>query len=278
MALLFQRFSHAHKTSSNMKQQRGPSSESLSASMHSFESEVYNYLAQLSLTSEAGSEEIRTFSWIQTCLRVLPIIDTLFAKFIADVDFPVTNWKGVIVEEYLRGNSCLLDHFNCISSSVNHLSQACMELLHALNISSKLKEIQPWSCKKKFDENRLEEKTEERIFSEKELIVYKALLVRNHAKNWICTSIDSSIRGDTGKNYVSMTYCVKEVWEVNECVVRLLANAGEERNEREANELNGKVEMLRKLLEGVKEDVNRLFSEAMIRRNELLDSLRSRKL
>ncbi|KAF9595987.1 hypothetical protein IFM89_006914 [Coptis chinensis] len=300
MVMLFQRFgNHTLKTSSKMQ-----SSEALSASLHAFESDILNYLFQISLHSKPGVDTY-SFSWIQKCLRVLPNIDKAFAKFIADIDYPITEWKSFRVEEYMKDNITLLDHLNGISSSISHMGQACMKLLHALSLVEaspimlkKLEAILPWCSNKK-----VEDQEEGKVSSGKDLVLHQALLVRKRVKNWICRIIDSSIRGDTAQSCLVMNsecgglynsslgslqsgVCeemkrktvVKEVVEINNGVVRLQAAAAKEgRHGDEPKELRERVEVLGKLLEGVKEDVNKLFAEALVRRNELLDSLEHRK-
>ncbi|KAL5708146.1 hypothetical protein ACHQM5_018973 [Ranunculus cassubicifolius] len=290
MGILSQRSGHAHRAS-KLK-------ESSSTAFNTFETEVLNNLYQLSLHSKPGSlEEIYTFSWIQTSLHILPNIDRSFAKFIAEIDYPVTKWKTFHAEEYLKGNLSLLDHFNCISSSLNHMSLACMELLHALSLAKSsvpamlknLKEIQVWGTKKTFEEDQEQEK----VCSEKEMMVYKALLIRNHVKNWVCRIVDSSIRGDGGgivhelggvcnSSLIKFKFSVcegmkkkgfvKEVGDINRGVMRLFVAGTEGDYREEIMEVTERVEVLGKMLQMVKEDVNKLFSDSMVKRDELINS------
>ncbi|KAF5203518.1 hypothetical protein FRX31_006888 [Thalictrum thalictroides] len=286
-----------------------PSSSSydeLSASLQSFQSQILNCLYSISFNSKpAGSDQnYYSYAWIQKCLHlVLPNIDKAFAKFIADIDYPVTEWKTDIVDEYLQHNLSLLDHLNSISSSISHMAQACMNLLHALSLEQPssspimLKPILPWCPKKKFQESK---EDEERLCSGsgKHFVTHQALLIRKLVTNWVCRIVDSSIRGEVVQTCLELNkefngifvsslvtlqfgVCkemkkkgvVKEVDEINKGVARVHAPAREGGERDETSELRKKVEVLSKELEGIKEDVNKLFSGALVRRNELLDSL-----
>ncbi|PIA53682.1 hypothetical protein AQUCO_00900336v1 [Aquilegia coerulea] len=300
MVILFQRFGHTLKKMKQHDHDHESSSDELSSSLQSFESQILNCLYQISLNSKPGSQTYYSYAWIQECLHVLPNIDKAFAKFIADINYPVTEWKSVIVDEYLKDNLSFLDNLNCISSSISHMAQACMNLLHALSLEETspimlktLKTIVPWCPKKNFQEPKEEFP---RLSSGKELVTHQALLIRKLVRNWLCRIVDSSIRGEVVQTCLQLNkesnevfisslvtlqfgVCeemkrkgvVKEVGEINQGVARVHAAAKEGRQE--TSELREKVEVLGKQLEGIKEDVNKLFSGALVRRNELLDSL-----
>ncbi|OVA04013.1 hypothetical protein BVC80_695g28 [Macleaya cordata] len=257
-----------------------------------------------------------TLPWIQKCIQILPTINKAFKKLVLDIDYPITTWELASIDEYLNYSLNSLESLNSITSSLTQLRQARMIVSHALSlveeeassllVSEHLKPIQPqlWtssSNKNSYGNQELE--GEMKFCSEKEWIIHQALIIKKSVWYWLCRVVESSIRGDVqlemkkelspfSSPLVSLqlsSVCeqmrgrkgvLKEVTDVNEAVVRLTATAADERSEQigdAVNELKGRVDVLGKMLEGVEEDVNRLFSGVLLGRNEVLDSFQQRK-
>ncbi|XP_042511690.1 protein BPS1, chloroplastic-like [Macadamia integrifolia] len=280
--------------------------EAFSASLQAFESEILTCLNQFSLSSKSRSD-ILTLTWIQQCLQLLPSMNKSFRKLILDINYPMNRWEALSVDEYLRVTLKLLDLLNSITSSVSHLGQARMSLSHALSLrgnspSLEMKAIQPLGSIKNWEgeENEVRTGEAENCSSGKERIVCQAMAVLKVIGFWVCGVVASNLCGDTesclklrnsisgfpNSSLMSLHICVCEemmakgglfeVREVNNGVAQLVSVTRGGSNIAVAKELQRRVEKLGKLLEDVEEEVNRIFSEIMLERNDLLASLSQR--
>lgn len=283
-------------------------SHELSASLKAFRAEVSNLINEIASDSKPGSEILSLF-WIQKCLGILPLINKAFTKFTLEVDYPMSKWEVDSIEEYLNYSLCLLELFNSISSSLSHLDKAKLSLIHNLKLVFEnsqslstshhhLKAIQPSCLKTKFGEELCEKSHKLRFLKGKELIVNEAVNEMKIIGFWVCGILLSGLCSDV-KPYIEVKKMVngfdgssiytidskisegldekklilKEVKDVNDAVDYLLIAFDEVKNDA-AKELEIKVNKFVKVFDGVKAEVDDLFSKVMALRTELIDQLR----
>lgn len=283
-------------------------SHELSASLKAFRAEVSNLINEIASDSKPGSEILSLF-WIQKCLGILPLINKAFTKFTLEVDYPMSKWEVDSIEEYLNYSLCLLELFNSISSSLSHLEKAKLSLIHNLKLVFEnsqalaashhhLKAIQPSCLKTKFGEELCEKSHRVRFLKGKELIVNEAVNEMKIIGFWVCGILLSGLCSDV-KPYIEVKKMVngfdgssiytidskisegldekklilKEVKDVNDAVDYLLVSSDEVKNDA-AKELEIKVNKFVEVFDGVKAEVDDLFSKVMALRTELIDQLR----
>ncbi|KAB1224959.1 Protein BPS1, chloroplastic [Morella rubra] len=285
-------------------------SEAFSASLQAFESDVSNFLNQLLLNSKPGSEGL-SLPWVQQCLGLLPAINKAFAKLVVEIDYPISIWEVASVEEYLNYSLSLLDLFNSISSSLAYLGQARLSLAHALSLVEnspslaieRLKEIEPRKLTEDFRKGETNEDGQERNCLGKQRVVHQALIVMKSIGFWVCGIVLSGLCNDA-KPYLEMRTPVggfvspsigeldsriyeivmeketilREVKELNDALACLVAALVDGKDSKATEELQGKLEVSEKLLDGLQKEVDHLFSDILAGRNKLLDCLRHRKL
>lgn len=282
--------------------------QELSASLKAFRAEVSNLVNKIASDSKHGSEILSLF-WIQKCLGVLPLINKAFTKFTLEIDYPMSKWEVDSIEEYLNYSLCLLELFNSISSSLSHLEKAKLSLIHNLKLIFEnsqssatshhhLKAIQPSCLKTKFENEFCEKSHKVRFLKGKELIVNEAVNEMKIIGFWVCGILLSGLCSDV-KPYIEVKKMVgefdgssiftldskisegldqkklilKEIKEVNDAVDYLLVASDEVKNDA-AKELEIKVNKFVKVFDGVKAEVDDLFSKVMALRTELIDQLR----
>ncbi|XP_010279597.1 PREDICTED: protein BPS1, chloroplastic-like [Nelumbo nucifera] len=311
MVLLIQRLSRSLMPSSKLENHpHHHARKAFSAPLHAFEAEISKGLVQLSLKSNPSSE-ILTLPWIRQCLHLLPTMNKAFSKLVVDIDYPMNSWELASMEEYLQDSLKLLDLLNSISSSLSHLSRARVAMSYALNLMEnspsvamkRLEAIQPFSFNKncRYEEEK-EDEGQEKFCSGKEWVIHQALVMMKTVAFSLCGVVTSSLCGDiqswleigktvgqlgnsslmsphlsVSEEMIKSGYVLKEVRDVNEGVVRFFAAAGSGQSKDEEKDLQRRVELLGKLLEGVGEEVDQLFSEVLVGRNDLLNCLGQRK-
>lgn len=299
MVLLVQKLAFSLKHLSKLENHHHHSSEPLSVSLQTFRSDVSNYLTKLSTNSDPGSEFL-SLKWIQQCLEALPIVNKAFAKLVADTNYPMNKWEVSSIEEYLNYSLSLLEFLNSISSAVSRLSQARFSLSHALSLIGNfpeklkpLKEIKYKDFHKDLKVNGIEER-KGKFSSEKDMIFHQAMLILMNIGLWVygvvvsglCSDVEpymemrKSARGfvfppvmvfdlSVWENMMENGGIVKELKEVNDAVA----------NGENAKELQMiKLEVIEKVVVGIKEETNLIFFEVLAGRNELLDILRRQKM
>ncbi|XP_010269804.1 PREDICTED: protein BPS1, chloroplastic-like [Nelumbo nucifera] len=311
MVLLVQRLSRSLKPSFKLENHHHHhhhhhGQEVFSASLHAFEDEISKGLLQLSLQSKPSSE-ILTLPWIRQCLQLLPTTKKAFAKLVADIDYPISSWELASVEGYLADSLRLLELLNSITSCLSHLAQARMAISHALSLMEdspaaameRLKAIRSFDFNKNHkhgEEN--EDNGQERYCSGKDWIIHQALAMIKSVVFSLCGVVAVSLCGDVQacleirkaagefgnfslissdlkvcEEIIKSGSMLREVRDVNEGVGQLIVAIGSGQSSNAEKELQRRVEVLGKLLEGVGEEVDQLFSEVLMGRNDLLNSL-----
>ncbi|EOX96597.1 Uncharacterized protein TCM_005819 [Theobroma cacao] len=282
----------------------------LSASLQAFRSDVSNCLNQLLLNSKPGSE-ILSFSWIQQCFELLPLINRAFAKLVVDIDYPMSSWEVASVDEYLNYGLHLLELLNSVSSSLSHLAHARLSFAHALTLVENspslaikhLKAIQPQSSSKdyKWQENKGD--GDEKFSSCKEKVVNLALMEIKAISFWVSGVVLATLSGEA-KPYLEIKQLIarfnsallngvdsiisevivekgevlREVKDVNNAAASLAsAMASGESSSDAARELERRLGVFEKQLEALEKEVDNLFSKVLAGRNELLHGVCQRK-
>ncbi|XP_012567536.1 UPF0496 protein 4-like [Cicer arietinum] len=273
--------------------------------LKAFRSEVSKLIDELASDLKPGSK-ILSLIWIKKCLGIIPLINKAFAKLSFEIDYPMSKWETDSIEEYLSFTLCLLELFNSISSSLSHLEQARLSLIHALKVlenssslaTRNLKAIKPSCFNPKFGEELCRKSDKARVFNGKEWIFNEALKELKSFGYWVCGVFLSSLCSDV-KPYMEIkkkacgfdgslvlkldsiiteglmnkTIMLKEVKDVNDDVDYLVVASDETKHDA-AKELERKLNKFVKLCDVVKEEVDGLFSKVMILRTELIDQLR----
>lgn len=280
--------------------------EALSASLQAFQSNVSSCINQLRSNPKPGSE-ILSLTWIRLCFGLIPVINKAFSKLVVDIDYPISKWEEASVEEYLNYSFTLLEFFNSISSSLAYHGQARLSLAHALSLVEdspssaieRLKSVEPRCVSKELKEG---EGNKERICSGEEGVMHEALKVMRSIGFWVCGIVLSCLCSDS-KPYLEMRKSVgglenssfveldssiyeivmqkggvlKEVEELNDAVSCLVAALVSGKYSEAAHEMQGKLEVYEKLVDGLQKEVDHLFSEVLAARNKLVDCLRHQK-
>ncbi|XP_058222876.1 UPF0496 protein 4-like [Rhododendron vialii] len=309
MVLLVEKLSHSLKPSSKLENHHHcchdhGRSKDFSASLQAFQSHVSSCMNKLSLDSIPGSEFI-SLSWIHQCLELLSNLNRAFAKLVMEIDYPMSKWDITSAEEYLNYSLKLLDFLNVIASSLSDLGRARMSISHALSLidgspESAMERLKAVRLIKNLNkEIKVEEKEggeEKRLCcGDKKWLFGEALMVMKRNGYWVCGIVLLGLSGDTRPCLEMEKLCrgflspsamaamekngaAKEVREVNDCVVYLVAAVAVGENYGEAGKnLEGKLEAMEKLLDGIGTRADGLFSEIMAGRIELLDGLRQMK-
>ncbi|CAK8575433.1 unnamed protein product [Lathyrus sativus] len=305
VALLGQKFAKLYNKLENHDHHHHEADE-LSASLKAFRSQVSKLIDELGL----GSEVISLF-WIQKCLGIFPLINKAFEKLTVEIDYPMSKWEGDSIEEYLSYSLCLLELFNSISSSLSHLEKARLSLIHALKVfenenSQSLttshhhypKAIQPSCLNTKFGEKLCEKNGKVKFFNGKEFVVNEGVKELKSIGFWVCGILLSGLCSDV-KPYIEVkkmvggfdgsliftldsriseglgekSFMLKEVKEVNDAVDSILEASDEVKHDA-AKELETKLNKFVEVSDGVKAEVDGLFTKVMALRTDLIDQLR----
>ncbi|CAK9147524.1 unnamed protein product [Ilex paraguariensis] len=306
MVFLVQRLSHSIRQFSKLDNHHHHS-EASSASLQTFRSHVSNCLNQLSLDSKPGFK-YWSLPWIHRCFKLLPVVNEAFAKLAVDMDYPMSKWEAISIEEYFQYSLNLLEHLNSIRSALAHLSQARVSLSHALSLVENspslameyLRKIQSKKLRKEFEMKGIEER-EDMPCSGKELVVHEALTIVKNIETWVCGIVLSGLCSDA-KPYMMMrksaalfvdsslkaldsSVCreieekqgvLKEFKEVNDavdCLVEALDNG--EAHEA-VKELEGRLEVIEMVLQCIGKELDCLFSNVLAGRDELIEILRQK--
>ncbi|CAB4301263.1 unnamed protein product [Prunus armeniaca] len=313
MVLLVQKFDKFYSKLENFHHHKhNHQSQALTASLEAFKSHVSNCLNKLSSSSKSGLE-IPSFSWIQQCFDLLPIINHAFAKLVVAIDYPVSKWEAASVDEYLKYSLNLLELCNSISSSLSHLGKARLSLAHALSLVENsslslalkhLKPIQPKVLNKELRFQGNEEIGKPRCSNiSKQAVIDQALVVMQGMVFWVCGILMSGLVGEA-KPYLEMRSSggrfvdswlpgldlraseviverngvLKEVKELDDAVAGLAAAIGTGKSSDEAaEELRRRLEVFEKLVEGFGKEVDCLFNKVLAGRNQLLNGLGQQK-
>ncbi|XP_027356127.1 UPF0496 protein 4-like [Abrus precatorius] len=308
MVLLVQKFAKLYSKLENHHHHTHHDSEELSVSLQDFRSQVSKFVGQLRLDLKPGSETL-SLSWIEKCFGLLSVINKAFAKLVVEIDYPMSSWEADSIEGYLSYSFCLLELFNSLSSSLSHIGQARLSLSHGLNLlensssSAKkhLKAIQPGCFSTKFGEEFCTQVDKARFFSGKEWAVNEAVKEMKSIGFWVCGILLTGLHSD-GKPYMELKKMasgfdgsavfpldckigeelmkknpiLKEVKELNDAVGDLVV-ASDEVKHGIAKEMQTKLQVLEKLSDVIKAEVDDMFNKVMTQRTELIDCLRLRK-
>ncbi|PON74317.1 Protein BPS [Parasponia andersonii] len=305
MVLLVAKISKLYSKLENLHHQS--QTEALSASFEGFQSDVLNCLNTFSSPSSKPGSEILSFSWIQQCFELIPMINKAFAKLAVEIGYPASKWEAASVDEYLKYSLNLLELFNSISSSLSHLGQARLSLSHGVSLEekssglalNKLRAIQPMS----FNKELVKGKVKDASCSGKEEVIHQAIMIMECIGYWVNGIVLSGLSGNDkpysemrkfGGGFVKFSSFtrldssvfevivkkkgeLKEVKEVNEAVASLVAAIAAGKNSGEAEELRRRLEVFERHLEGFGKEVDHLFNEVLRERNQLLHGFRQLK-
>ncbi|KAL3622562.1 hypothetical protein CASFOL_033973 [Castilleja foliolosa] len=271
----------------------------LNNSLHNFRSKISDFITQTLSKPDPTLHE---------CFELINTTNRAFAKMVIEIDYPMTRWGENLTDRYLTFTLNLLCLLNSVSSSLSHLSQAKIPVLHALALiknspsfsAKQLKKITPKniSLNLNFDGNV---KIEGKPGSETERVVFRALAVSKKVEFLAIGFVLSSLCGDKkpymeirkrvggfsndddddamlkemdsrfGKEVIEM----EEVKEVNSAIDRLYEDMFNGRcSQEKADDLMKRIEVLQNLINGLEKQANNLFSEILVTRNKLLDNLR----
>lgn len=285
-------------------------SEALSSSLEAFQSDVSNGLSKLLPNSKPGLE-VLSFAWIQQCFELIAVMNKGFAKLVVDMDYPMSKWEAASVEGYLKHSLNLLQLFNSISSSISHLRRARLRITHALSLVEEspalavehLKASQPMSSNKEFTTEKSKDDKKDESCSGKETIIHEAMMIMEGLGFWACGTLLSALCRDAKPYMEVRKFCERlallssftrldssvseaimekkseltEMKELDEAVARLVADISSGKSRDAAEELQRRLEIFEKLMEGLEKQVDHLFKEVLTGRNQLLNSLGQRK-
>ncbi|XP_050387749.1 protein BPS1, chloroplastic-like [Argentina anserina] len=289
-------------------------SQALSSSLEAFHTLVCSSLNSFLSTSRSAGSEVPSFPWIQQCFELIPIINNGFAKLVVAVDYPMTEWEGDSVEEYLRYTLKLLELCNSITCSLSHLGKERLSLSHGLSLVENSSpclavehlrqiQVQPKSLSKDFRFQGNEEHGSREPFTTKKSVIHQALVVMEGMVFWVCGILMSSLVGNT-KPYMEMRHSggrlvssllagldlsvgevivenhgmLKEVKDINDSVAGLVSAIQIGRKSKaEAEELQRRLEMFEKMVEGLGKEVACLFNKVLAGRNQLLNGFQHQK-
>ncbi|XP_022770057.1 UPF0496 protein 4-like [Durio zibethinus] len=309
MVLLEERLAKLYYKLENHHHHHQLEADVLSASLQAFGSVVSNCLNQLLLNSKPGSE-ILSFSWIQQCFELLPLINGAFAKLVVDIEYPMSSWDVASLDEYLNYGLHLLELLNSVSSSLSHLAHARLSFAHALNLLENspslaikhLKAIRPQSSSKDFKGQENMEDGDDKFSSCKERVVNQALMEIKNVGFWVCGVALASLSGDA-KPYleikrvidrfnsallIDVDSCIsdvivekdellKDIKDLNNAAASLASAIVSGKSSDAAKDLERRLGVFEKQLEALEKQVDNLFSEVLAGRNELLLVVRQRK-
>ncbi|PRQ54858.1 hypothetical protein RchiOBHm_Chr1g0318291 [Rosa chinensis] len=289
-------------------------SQALSSSLEAFETLVSNSFNKLFSSSKSAGSEVPSFPWIQQCFELIPIINNGFAKLVVAIDYPMTKWEADSVEEYLKYTLNLLELCNSITCSLSHLGKERLSLSHGLNLVESSSpslavehlrqiQVQPKSLSKDFRFQGNEEHGKERFPITKKSVIHQALVVMEGMVFWVCGILMTVLDGDSkpylemrksggrlvsslisgldlsvGEVIVERRGMLKEVKEINDSVAALVSAIGiGKRSKAEAEELQRRLEVFEKMVEGLGKEVDCLFNKVLAGRNQLLNGFQHQK-
>ncbi|KAI4339076.1 hypothetical protein MLD38_024057 [Melastoma candidum] len=287
-----------------------PSSHpSWSAEAEAFEADVTRRFRKL--FTDAGPADLSTgkisLPWLRLCLEMLPYMNGGFARLISIIDHPMSSWGPSSAEEYLSYTLNLLEHLNKISSAISHLGHVRVSLAHALSVSEssptasldRLKAITAHPPRKDCGKaDGSEEHGRDAMGSGKDVAIHKAISFMKGIEFWVCGIVISALSGDAGP-YVEMRasavrllgpsmsdidsdlhgavlekgISLEEVRKINDSVACIVDRRSRAHEAEEA--LHDRLDGIEKLIEGLREEVDLLFSQVLSSRNTLLDCLRA---
>lgn len=231
-----------------------------------------------------------------------------FAELVVEIDYPATRWGGEATEEYLKYTLNLLNMLNSVSSTVSHLNQAKISILHGLSLVENSTSAAGKYLKKiamcnlgKGSGVKASTGIEIRPGSvKKECVILEALIILNKigllAIGLVLSGLDCSTKpylengnspmgpDDPLNRVLESRFCkemreiegsMEEVKEVNCAIEQLfVAISSGTSTEAAAKELKGRLEVLENSIKGIEKEASNLFSQVIADRNKLLDNLR----
>ncbi|CAN0917264.1 UPF0496 protein 4 [Linum grandiflorum] len=315
--LLIQKINKLYSKLEKQQQHHDPPLPLLRAALQSFRSKVSSFVTTKLFLTPNPDAEILSLPWLHTCFQLLPIINQAFANLVIDLDYPMNKWEDKSVQEYLTHSLNLLAILNSISSSIASLGQSRLSLSHALSlvingspssaVLHRLKTTTTATTTQLANSSRKAKDRQENgdggvkngSLCEREVIIHEALMEMKSVGFWVSSTVLACLSGDS-KAYLEESVrpvsiaCLngidsiilkekemilaKEVKDLNDSTARIAAEISSNRGVLgEAGEMQRKLEVFEKLLDGLRMDVDRLFSEILATRNELLRCFRHGK-
>lgn len=296
MVLLVQKLASSFKHSSKLENHHHHhhhhrSSETLSVSLQAFKSDATICLTKLSTDSEPGYEFV-SLKWIQQCLEAIPIVNKAFAKLVVELNYPMNKWLVSFVEEYLNYSLSLLEFLNSINSAASRLSRTRCSMSRTYFLE-KLKPLEKYkNFQSNFKVNDIGGR-KEKFASEKEVIFHKALVILENTGLWLCGAVLSGLCSDfelykeTTKLAGGLVFPALIALDSSACE-KMMENRGIIRELKEVNDavangenamgLKTRIVVIEEMVKGIEEEANKIFSEVLAGRNEMINILRQQKL
>lgn len=233
---------------------------------------------------------------------MMHISSKAFAELVVEIDYPTTQWGGEATHQYLNYTLNLLNILNSISSSVSHLNQAKISIIHGLSLVQNSPSSAGKYLKKIATSNLGKDSGEKASTGidirpgsdKKERVILEALIILKKIGFWAIGLVSSGLNCSTKPHLeignfsggsddplnrvLESRFCKekKEIEEVNGAIERLrvaLLSPGES-DEGAAKELKGRLEVLENSIQAIEKEASNLFSQVIADRNKLLDNIR----
>ncbi|KAK9683028.1 hypothetical protein RND81_10G113600 [Saponaria officinalis] len=240
-----------------------------------------------------------SLTWYIPCIKFIQGMNRAFAKFVKDLDYPLTKWKGNLGEDYFAYTLSMLDALNSISSSISHVGTCRLRLAHAItlissNPASAIHQLKPIAVEKTKALDFKQVSEVKSLDGGKERVVLEAMMKMRSVVSSILKVLIRGLCGERDEEIGSINWgefegfdfgfggemiVVKEIKEVNEVVKKIegcLVDGKKSKYEAEekTEDLKRKLGELESLSEIVSKEIDCLFSEVLHRRNELINCFR----
>ncbi|KAJ8900219.1 hypothetical protein K2173_024859 [Erythroxylum novogranatense] len=278
--------------------------DTFSANLEAFRSDVSGFVNQLSLNLRPGSE-ILSLTSVEQCFQLIPSVNRAFAKLAVEIDYPMSKWSGKSVEAYLSYSLSLLEFSNLIISALSYLGQARLSLSYALSLvesspASAIERLKAIKLNKVLKFPQAEEVEKEKSCSRQETVIHQALTEIHSTGLWACCIVLAGLSGDS-ETYLEMRKSsaklpnsslinldtnvsgvmmakgsvIKEIRELNDSVACLASDLIHgKNNSSEAEKMQKRLESFERKLDGLRREVDCVFSEVLAGRNKLLNGIR----
>lgn len=237
---------------------------------------------------------------------MIPYANRAFARLVVIIDHPISTWGPDTSGEYLSYTFNLLDHLNRMSYAISLLDHDRVSLAHvALRILEsspsvvavkRLKGITAHASGK-YSRN-VDGRGEDgrgRTVKGKDWAIHKAINIMKGIESWVSGVVISALSGDASPYLEMRSVAVRfmgpsmtdldkklhegivleEVMEINESVALMAKDGDGKSRGDEAQVLLGRLGGIEKSMEGLRKEVDCVFSEVLLSRNTLIDCLRA---
>lgn len=289
MVLLSQKLGLSHK----------PPSKDHHHSLAVFRSNIADFIAQTFLNNRLkpvdDAPALLSLVGFQKCFQLITFTNRALAQMVAEMDYPMTRWGAKSTEEYLSYSLNLLDVLNSITSSLSHLNQARVSILHSLvsNHFAGNKNLLKISVPDTGKDFKLEDSITvgmdgNKVDTDKEFVVVQALRVSKKVEFLALGFVLSGLCSHP-KPYLEMRKLCLDGFKdstLEGLDLRLCKEVGEAmlmEDLREINrgidgvsveEMKGRLKVMENAIKAVEKAANDMFYDVLGRRNKLLDNIR----